>query len=106
MTETTSKWLPSTALAAAKRKSDDPTRPPTAAINKLQKRIRTRFVQHMSVTLMKAQAKMIIHHAVLARRRLYLAAQPHRRRRARGSAASRRRAGGGSGPASRAGHGR
>ena len=105
MTETTSKWLAATALSAAKRQSDDPV-----VIGKLRKRIQARFVQQMSVTLMKAQAKMIIDHVVNARRGQYLTAPPRRRRaangRARGPAAGRFRAGGSRGPAPRAGHGR
>ena len=105
MTETTSKWLSDTALAVAKRQSDD-----VYTIDKLKKRTRMRFVQRLSVELMKAQADLILTHAVNARRAQYLTAPSHGRRaghgRGHGSAAGRGGARGGRGPASRAGHGR
>ena len=105
MTETTSKWLSDTALAVAKRQSDD-----VYTIDKLKKRTRMRFVQRLSVELMKAQADLILTHAVNARRAQYLTAPSHGRcaghGRGHGSAAGRGGARGGRGPASRAGHGR
>jgi hypothetical protein len=105
MTETTSKWLSDTALAVAKRQSDD-----VYTIDKLKKRIRMRFMQRLSVELMKAQADMILTHVVNVRRAQYLTAPSHGRRaghgRGYGSAAGRGGARGGRGPASRAGHGR
>ena len=105
MTKTTSKWLSDTALAVAKRQSDD-----VNTIDKLKKRIRMRFVQRLSVELMKAQADMILNHVINARRARYLTAPSHGRRaghgRGHGSAAGRGGARGGRGPASRAGHGR
>jgi len=106
MTEATIKWLKEAALAAAKQQSDNP-----GVIEKLKKRNLMRFVQRLSVALMKAQAALIFNHAVDQRRHQFISnARSHGRRathsRARGPAAGRFRAGGGRGPAPRAGHGR
>jgi hypothetical protein len=105
MSDDTIKWLTAAALAVAKRQSDD-----EKLIEKLLSRTLWRFMQHLGITLMRAQAHMIFKyaHALANSRSQYITALPRgvRRaghRRARGHVAGRAGAGGSHAPATRVG---
>ena len=88
MPNDTIKWLTAAALAVAKRQSDDEK----LIDYKLKSRTLRRFMQHLGITLMRAQAHMIFKYALANSRSQYITAPPRGVRASRWTYVHRRRA--------------